>query len=272
MDELLAPRFFPYQSLIRAALQRLSRHGRQTNPHRRLRLIWDDNLALGDFTAPGASYRTDLDKEEVSRQHIFAQADRLGRRARFLDVGGKDGTLTYLLGNRGPIWTDEPLRAANAQKFAESFDYFGMDLHPAGANIVAGDICSSDFRSDHPALEQGFDVIYSNNVFEHLSRPWVAAENLLWLLRPAGICITITPFSQRYHEDPADYFRYTHKGLEALFEQVGTIKVLESGFDIRARRYDWQGSGSANDIVTADNYGAWRETWFAVLIFEKGPA
>jgi SAM-dependent methyltransferase len=254
---------------LHAALQRLSRGRRRSDPHRRLRLIWDDNLAVGDLAATGATYRTDLDKEELSRRHIFAHAERLGRRARFLDVGGKDGSLTYLLGNRGPVWSDEAFHAANAKRFADSFDYFGMDLHPAGANIVAGDICSNGFCTDHRELEQSFDVIYSNNVFEHLSRPWVAAGNLLWLLRPGGICIVITPFAQRYHEDPGDYFRYTHKGLEALFEQAGSITILESGFDIRARRYDWQGSGGANDTVPVDRYGAWRETWFAVLVLEK---
>ncbi|HKU65868.1 MAG TPA: methyltransferase domain-containing protein [Rhizomicrobium sp.] len=255
--------------MIRSALKWLSQS--KVGVRRKLRVIWDDAPAVGDFTAAHGFYRTDLDKEEVSRRHIFAHAAKLGRRARFLDVGGKDGSLTYLLSNRGPLWMDEALRAENAERFANGFDYFGLDIHPTDPQVVAGDICGSDFRKDHENLKQSFDVIYSNNVFEHLSRPWIAAENLLWLLRPGGICITIAPFSQRYHEDPGDFFRYTHKGLETLFEQAGSIKILESGFDIRARRYNWQGSGHAHDIVPVDRYGAWRETWFAVLALEKIP-
>lgn len=77
------------------------------------------------------------------------------------------------------------------------------------------------------------------------------------------LIITIVPFAQRYHEDPQDYFRYTHKGVISLFEEYGTYSVLESGYDIAGRRNNWQGGGDHNDIVPIDNFGAWRETWFS---------
>jgi hypothetical protein len=47
------------------------------------------------------------------------------------------------------------------------------------------------------------------------------------------------------------------------------ITVLEAGFDIRARRYDWQGSGDANDVVPTDGFDAWRETWYTLVIIQK---
>ncbi len=45
--------------------------------------------------------------------------------------------------------------------------------------------------------------------------------------------------------------------------------MLESGYDILGRRINWQDSGSANDIVPVDEFGAWRETWFTVSILRK---
>ncbi len=135
--------------------------------------------------------------------------------------------------------------------------------------MISGDACASDYIGQHEEFKEFFDVIYSNNVFEHFERPWVAASNLTQLLKPGGIIITIVPFAQRYHESPGDYFRYTHKGVWALFSHAGDFEVLESGYDILGRRINWQGSGRANDIVPVDAFGAWRETWFTVSVLRK---
>ena len=237
---------------------------------RRWRFVLDRPLVVGARSG-ASSYRTDIDKESLSRDYVlnWMPARNPGRRLRFLDVGGRDGELTYLLAAKGPLDFDENTRARNKRTFDALYDYFGIDLVPAGPNILHGDICDRAFLETYADFVGSFDVIYSNNVFEHLARPWVAAEVLLALLKPGGICITIVPFSQRYHESPADYFRYTHTGVPKLFELAGPVRVLEMGYDIRARRYDWQGTGQANDIVPVDRYGAWRETWFAVSVIEK---
>lgn len=88
-------------------------------------------------------------------------------------------------------------------------------------------------------------------------------------VKRGGIIVTITQFAIRYHECPADYFRYSHIGLNSLFEEYGEVKILESGYDISGRRNNWQGLGSENDIVPIDKFGAWRENWFTVSIVEK---
>jgi SAM-dependent methyltransferase len=240
-------------------------------PHWRPRLIVDSAIAVGRPGPARATYRNDLDKEEVSRRYILEElpARSSGARLRFLDVGGRDGELTYLLGGTAPLAFDAEVRRRNKQKFDSLYDYFCVDLIPAGPNVLHGDICDRAFLDAYHGFLGSFDIVYSNNVFEHLARPWVAAEVLLALLRPGGLCVTIVPFSQRYHESPGDYFRYTHTGISKLFETAGPVRVLEAGYDIRARRYDWQGSGEANDVVPVDRYGAWRETWFAVSVVEK---
>jgi SAM-dependent methyltransferase len=238
--------------------------------NRKWHFVLDRPVTVGADVG-ASSYRTDIDKEALSRDYVLNRiaARNPGRRLRFLDVGGRDGALTYLLSATGPLGFDPSLYAANREAFSAIYDYFGVDLAPAGPNILHGDICDRAFLQTYAGFAASFDVVYSNNVFEHLARPWIAAEVLLALLKPGGICITIVPFSQRYHESPSDYFRYTHTGVPKLFELAGAVKILEAGYDIRARRYDWQGSGQANDIVPVDRYGAWRETWFSVSVIEK---
>ena len=130
-------------------------------------------------------------------------------------------------------------------------------------------MCREDFLQSR-ALELGCAaVVYSDNVFEHLKRPWIAARNVCALLQTGGIWITMVPFAQRYHESRSDYFRYTHEGMRALFEAAGQIEVIASGYDILGRRNEWQGTGKANDTVPVDEFGAWRETWFTFFAFRK---
>jgi SAM-dependent methyltransferase len=226
---------------------------------------------VGNFGKLPDGYRVDLNKEAVSRRYVFETmpAEHPSRTLQFLDVGGRDGKLTYLLGHRTPLQCDSAFYATNKARFNSLYEYFGVDLTPAGDHVLAGDICNLSFLERYKAFVGRFDVIYSNNVFEHLEKPWVAAEVLFNLLAPGGICITIVPFSQRFHESPTDFFRYTHTAIEKLFSAVGPIEVLETGYDLRARRFNWQGGGTAKDIVPVDKYGAWRETWFTVTIVRK---
>jgi len=241
---------------------------RGNRPVRRLRLLVDHELTVGEFSL-SCGYETGLDKELLSRQAVLARKAPSDAKMRFLDVGGRDGKLSYLLGNTGPLRFNPQVYTANRRKFDAAYDYFGVDLRPAGENVLVGDLCMPDFVGRHSEFASAFDVIYSNNVFEHLRKPWIAAANILHLMKPGGICITIVPFAQRYHEDPADYFRYTPAGIVSMFEDQAPIRALYAGFDIRARRYDWQGGGDANDIVPIDHFGAWRETWYTLVILEK---
>lgn len=232
-----------------------------------MRIVVERGLVLGDFSAREIAYDVSLAKEEVAREHIFSLP---GEGLTFLDVGARDGRLDYLLGIHRNLDFDPAMYERNLAAFRRKFRYYGVDLEPTDdAQVLVGDVCSESFADDFPSFRDFFDVIYSNNVFEHLRRPWIAARNLVKLLAPGGICITIAPFALRYHESPADYFRYTHAGLAALFEDAGDVEVLVSGYDTTGRRNNWQGCGQANDIVPLDSLGAWRENWFTVTIVRK---
>jgi SAM-dependent methyltransferase len=231
-------------------------------------LIADRGRRLGNFDETEVAYDTSLVKEQVARDYLFSLP---GEGLTFLDVGARDGRLDYLLGIHRNLEIDEELYRRNKTRFDAKFRYFGVDLEPAGADehVLSGDICADDFLDTHGGRRGFFDVVYSNNVFEHLRRPWAAAGTILGLLKPGGACITIAPFSLRYHESPEDHFRYTHTGLVALFEEHAPVHTVVTGYDITGRRNNWQGLGTAQDIVPVDEFGAWRENWFVIAIVEK---
>jgi SAM-dependent methyltransferase len=231
------------------------------------RIIVDGHRRLNYPSKRNPTFDTSINKEAVSRDVIFSEDVPSGR---FLEIGCGDGRLVYLLGTVGNLVQDEALYKKSKALFDEKFQYVGLDLASSDdGKIIGGDMCSPTFLDDHRNLVGSCAVVYSNNVFEHLRQPWQAARNVLGLLQEGGVCITVVPFSQRYHESPGDYFRYTHKGIESLFEDGGRIEVIRSGYDILGRRIDWQGSGLANDSVPEDEFGAWRETWFTFLAFRK---
>ena len=231
-------------------------------------MIVDGERRLGEFERGSVEYETGLRKEEVAREHVFG---REGSDLAFLDVGARDGRLEYMLGITENLEFDQEMYDRNIERFRERYRYFGLDLDPAGdaANVISGDVCSDGLMDEYPQYREFFDVIYSNNVFEHLRRPWIAARNLLAMLKPGGICITIVPFAIRYHESPEDHFRYTHTGVTALFTEHAPVTELVSGYDITGRRNNWQGGGQHRDIVPTDRFGAWRENWFVVNVIQK---
>jgi SAM-dependent methyltransferase len=232
------------------------------------RVIVDRERRLGDFSPHPLAYDVSLIKERVARDHVLG---RPGEDMTFLDVGARDGRLDYLLGIEANLHADEALYAASKGAFDAKYRYYALDLEPAAGRpeILTADVCDDGLPDALPDFRDFFDVVYSNNVFEHLRRPWVAARNLLTMLKPGGLCVTIAPFAIRYHASPGDYFRYTHTGLTALFAEQGPVRELVSGYDITGRRNNWQGMGAHDDICPVDEFGAWRENWFVINILEK---
>lgn len=211
------------------------------------------------------TYPANLDRDKLARDTVFSIA---GTGLNFLDFGGGDGKLTPLLGNTNSIFY-APMYKENKELFEKKFNYYGVDLDKKAEKIITGDVCASDYMNNNKEFRDFFDIIYSNNVFEHLNRPWIAVENIYHMLKPGGICIIIAPFSWRYHEVPGDYFRYTHAAFPFLFKSVGPVEVIQSGYDLNQRRIFNQGNGEFNDLCPTDNFGPWRESWHMISIIKK---
>ncbi len=71
-------------------------------------------------------------------------------------------------------------------------------------------------------LDEQFDLIIAEQVFEHLLWPYRAGRNVLAMLKPGGWFLVTTPFLIRIHEGPHDCSRWTETGLRHF--------LLESGF------------------------------------------
>lgn len=230
------------------------------------RLILDREPRRGLDPGARPTYEVGLCKEDVARDYVLG---RPGTGQNFLDVGARDGRLDYLLGVRRDLEFDQETYDANRRRFAEKYSYYGLDLEPDDApDVLTVDLCA-DSTEVTERYREFFDVVYSNNVFEHLRRPWVAARHILQMVKPGGLIVTVAPFAIRYHAVPGDFFRYTHEGLTAVFADQGPVEELVSGYDIAGRRVDWQGMGGYSDVCPADAFGAWRENWFCVNVLRK---
>ena len=78
----------------------------------------------------------------------------------------------------------------------------------------AFDIC------DRP-LDDTFDLIIAEQVFEHLLWPYRAARNVHRMLRPGGSFLITTPFLVKIHPVPNDCSRWTETGMKHLLAECG---------------------------------------------------
>jgi SAM-dependent methyltransferase len=81
----------------------------------------------------------------------------------------------------------------------------------------AYDVCSS-------VLDDQFDIIIAEQVFEHLPWPYRAVRNVFQMLAPNGAFLITTPFLIMIHDFPQDCSRWTEVGIRHL--------LAEGGFDI----------------------------------------
>lgn len=167
----------------------------------------------------------------------------------FLDVGGRRG---------------ERKKLAKGCKY----DILEIDKTQNHPDVIQGNICKC------PQIpNESYDIVFSNDVFEHLKEPWKAANEMVRITKKGGINLHVTLFAWRYHPVPIDCFRYTHTGMKALFEQKKNMKELLTGYDIieTKRRSDGRGGNVSGglDIPPIDELGGWREHWRVIYIGQK---
>ena len=73
-------------------------------------------------------------------------------------------------------------------------------------------------------LEEKFDIIIAEQVFEHLLWPYRAARNVFQMLHNDGALLVTTPFLVKIHNSPVDCSRWTEVGIRHL--------LAEGGFDL----------------------------------------
>ena len=89
------------------------------------------------------------------------------------------------------------------------------------------------------------DCIICLEVIEHCVSPFAAATELMRVLRPGGTLFLTAPFMTGYHGHPGsasaahddfpDFWRFTHQGLQRLFDSLDELQVqpLDGPLEVR---------------------------------------
>lgn len=87
------------------------------------------------------------------------------------------------------------------------------------------------FAEELPIPDNSFDVVLSNQVFEHVQTPEKAAAESYRILKKGGFIIGSVPHISPIHLEPYDYRRFTEYGLRKTLEEAGfkNIKIDDNG-------------------------------------------
>lgn len=94
-------------------------------------------------------------------------------------------------------------------------------LHPNALNVDIFPYSNVNILARAEALpfEDGiFDLVCSEQVLEHVERPWEVARELVRVTKKSGLIYTSTPLIFPLHPSPKDYSRWSIEGLVGLFE------------------------------------------------------
>ena len=115
----------------------------------------------------------------------------------------------------------------STQNFRSTYpgqSYVGIDMEEgAGVDRV---INLAEGIGDLP--EGVFQLVVCCSVLEHVDRPWKMAENITRLTAPGGKLYLAVPWVWRFHAYPDDYFRFSFRGVKALFPDFEWGKAFYS--------------------------------------------
>lgn len=107
----------------------------------------------------------------------------------------------------------------------ENAEYVGFDFYD-GKNV---DVVGDAHRLTDYFDEASFDLVFSSAVFEHLAMPWVAANEMVRLLKPGGYVFVETHYCFGAHELPWHFFQFSDAALKVLFPEAHGIRCIEAG-------------------------------------------
>jgi SAM-dependent methyltransferase len=147
-----------------------------------------------------------FEKVRAFRNAYFA--DRQHERLRVLDVG-----------------SGCPKRTLSCRDVfvPPTFEYTGLDLEE-GHNV---DYVPSDPYRWSELGDESFDVVVSNQVFEHIPYFWITAAEMARVLAPGGLVVVVSPSAGRPHRYPLDCWRFYPDSWAATCAYVG-LDLLES--------------------------------------------
>ena len=142
-------------------------------------------------------------------------------------------------------------------------DYVMCDILPGRDVDVVGDL-----HGLPASWTASFDAFLAHAVFEHLERPWIAAQEVARILKPGGICLVATHQCFPLHGYPSDFFRFSKEALSLIFRDAG-MKVLEVAYNSRAT------ITAPAHVVEPAFHEQWNATWpsyIEVAVFASKPS
>jgi len=147
-----------------------------------------------------------------------------GRRApRILQVGSR----THVSDRNERNW-----RAMCTKRFGAKSKFVGLDLVDGPHVDMVLDIGCDPRTLAARFGEERFDLVICCHVLEHVRHPARAARNIETLLRPGGHAHVATPWSQAFHAEPDDFWRFSVRGLMELFGRLEIVQAFYSGGDV----------------------------------------
>jgi SAM-dependent methyltransferase len=104
--------------------------------------------------------------------------------------------------------------------FAAASEYVGVDVKE---NVSADIVGTADAI---PVEDGSFDVVLCTQVLEHVDDPAAVVRELCRVTAPGGRVLASTHGVMLYHPNPQDLWRWTHAGLQRLFETAGDWAVV----------------------------------------------
>lgn len=110
---------------------------------------------------------------------------------------------------------------ADYRDLFKNCDWKTFDICPEVSPDIVDDITKSKLASGL------VDGIVCKSIFEHITEPQRAADEIYRILRPGGRLFSYVPFLHPYHTAPGyrDYYRFSADGIKYLFHLFTVVEM-----------------------------------------------
>jgi len=113
----------------------------------------------------------------------------------------------------------------NCPDFRNLFDdtnwnIVGLDLEK-GKNV---DLVSEPYS--FPFEDNTFDIVLSNQVMEHVEKPWIWVTEMSRVLKYSGLMYIATTWKFKIHRFPVDCWRILPDGMKVILEHANLKPIL----------------------------------------------
>jgi SAM-dependent methyltransferase len=130
--------------------------------------------------------------------------------------------------------------------------YVGLDTAATMHGLERVDVVGTAFAL--PFRGCRFDSVLCTEVLEHTPEPLAVLQEIWRVTKPGGLLLLTVPMSEQLHEEPADFYRFTHYGARYL--------LIKAGFQVREvyeRGGPWLELGYRTSSLLYSTLGARRD-------------